>query len=332
MDLNNCPRRLQIALVVFVLMAAAMLIDLYANAFVPIAPLTEHEVYANAFNTTLGFHRVFVTYQANNKNAKSAHVSCRHNLAEVARMLDIDIEYVQSTTLVQAKQLKLQKGYMADVESIAELDTHRKIYEMMEKTDTGSALILSCNIDVEVDLKSRLAAALGNGVANNYDILYIGRTHSEPSEPMVDELKETMSQLDVVTSLSELEQVKLQRMWTKKEFLHRTTQSYRSTYPKGTHAYAVNGRMARRLNRRLSKRMTKDPHELDYILADVAIVGLSLAYSVSPPPIAIYSPEQSDNSNNRQYLRRSVLQSASLRKDNPSEYAPYKDVENMWSL
>ncbi|KAJ2762575.1 hypothetical protein H4S06_000588 [Coemansia sp. BCRC 34490] len=199
----------------------------------------------------------------------------------------------------------------------------------MEHQNIGSALILSCAVDVEMDLKPRLAAALGGGVAKEYDILFVGRTDSEPVEPMVDELKQALYQLNRTAHLSEdATQAKLERYWIKKEFLQRRTLSYRSTFPRGTHAYALSGRMARRMARRLAQRMANEAHDLDFILADIAMVGLSIAYSIAPPPIAIYDPES--NNNSKQFLRESVLSAISIRADQPSTYPPYDDVAEIW--
>ncbi|KAJ2814322.1 hypothetical protein FBU31_007333 [Coemansia sp. 'formosensis'] len=212
---------------------------------------------------------------------------------------------------------------MANVPRVAELDTHRRIYADMVANNIHSALILSSQIDVEIDLKMRLANAIGGAIAQAYDILFLGQIYSDISEPGAHDVSAVMKQplLGAGSSLTQ------QRAWTKREFLSRKTQAFRSMYLSGiSHAYAITGRMARRLNRRLERRMASDSSDLNYILADVAMVGLELAYSISPPPIALHSSEQLGG----QHLSRSALYAMSLLTEDPSHYAPYKDWIDIW--
>ncbi|KAJ2750918.1 hypothetical protein GGI19_004822 [Coemansia pectinata] len=207
--------------------------------------------------------------------------------------------------------------------SIAEFDTHRRIYADMVANNVQSALILSSQVDVEVDLKMRLANAMGNSIAQQYDILFIGQLYSDTSEPGASDVSAVLKQ-PLASADSSLVQ---QRMWTKKEFMSRKTQAFRSTYPRGiSHAYAVNGSMARKLHQRLEHKMTSDAHDLDSILADMAMANHSLAYSISPPPIAMHCCEQMGG----QHLSRSTLYAMSLRTEDPSNYAPYNDWVDVW--
>ncbi|KAJ1665058.1 hypothetical protein IW140_003789 [Coemansia sp. RSA 1813] len=306
-----------------VLFIVGFLVKIHSEDLPSADAINVPEIYSDAFNKTLGFHRIFVTHSPEDKNR------CQRNIEAIAKLVDLDIEFVETVTPAKASQLRIQSKYKADDESVAELLTHKKIYAEIEQNNFGSALVLRCGVDVETDLKMRLASALGSGIADEYDILFVGRTDSEPTEPMVDELKHALDQLERAAPLPEYAiQTQLTRFWIKKEFLQRNTVSYRSTFPKGTtHAYALSGRMARRLNRRLMQRMASEAHDLDFILADIAMVGLSMAYSVSPPPIAIYGPELENPS---QFLRNSVLHSIYMRKDDPSIYSPYSDIAKEW--
>ncbi|KAJ2835040.1 hypothetical protein GGI24_000110 [Coemansia furcata] len=258
--------------------------------------------YMDALNSTLGFHRVYATYDDSNDGLGSTNRSTGHreNLEAIAQLLGVDISFVKATTSEQAAVMQRQHGFLANVPRVAELNTHRRIYADMVANNIHSALILSSQVDVEIDLKMRLANAMGSAITQAYDILFLGQIYSDISEPGARDVSAVLKQ-PLVSADSSLAQ---QRAWTKKELLSRKTKAYRSTYPSGiSHAYAITRRMARRLNRRLERQMTSDLSDLNYILADVAMVGLELAYSISPPPIALHSSEQLGG----QYLSRSAL-------------------------
>ncbi|KAJ2834557.1 hypothetical protein GGI24_000350 [Coemansia furcata] len=281
--------------------------------------------YMDALNNTLGFHRVYATYDDSNDGLGSTNRTTGHreNLEAIAQLLGVNISFVKTTTSEQAAVMQRQHGFLANVPRVAELNTHRRIYADMVANNIHSALILSSQVDVEIDLKMRLANAMGGAIAQAYDILFLGQIYSDFSEPDARDVSAVLKQ-PLVSADSSLVQ---QRVWTKKEFLGRKAQAFRSIYPSGiSHAYAITGRMARRLNRRLERRMTSDSSDLDSILADVAMVGLELAYSIAPPPVALHSSEQLGG----QYLSRSVLYAMSLRTEDPSHYAPYNDWVDMW--
>ncbi|KAJ2559191.1 hypothetical protein EV175_000453 [Coemansia sp. RSA 1933] len=330
MDLSGYPKRIQAALALCVLVTIVLFVRVGSRYSSPVDAINVPEMYGDAFNRTLGFHRVFVT--CNPESSSSTQMSksrYRYKIEAIAKLVDFEIEFVESISPERAKQLRIQNKYMADDESVAELLTHKRIYATMERRNLGSALILKCDVDVEADLKTRLAAALGRGTADKYDILFVGRTASEPTEPAVGALKQTLDQLKNTAMVPKYaNQTQMMRNWIKTRFVHRHTVSYRSTYPRGTHAYALSGRMARRLNRRLVRMMKNEAHDLDFILADIAMVGLSMAYSVSPPPITTYGPEPGEG---RQFLRHSALNSISMRKDDPSKYPPFEDLASEWA-
>ncbi|KAJ2498260.1 hypothetical protein GGH96_004464 [Coemansia sp. RSA 1972] len=191
----------------------------------------------------------------------------------------------------------------------------------MARHNIQSALILRSDVDVELDIKLRLTSALGD--IPLYDMLFVGRHYAEPTEPDVQEMMTFLRQTN-----SSDPSAQMQRMWAKREFANRKTRVYRSSFPSGISAYAVSGHMARRLHHRLRRRMTVDKHDLDYILADVAMVGLSIAYSVSPSPIAAY---KTSHASDNQLLTNSALHVMSLRQDDPAMLSPYKDWATMWT-
>ncbi|ORX67810.1 hypothetical protein DL89DRAFT_269005 [Linderina pennispora] len=265
-------------------------------------PYEPKEVYTDALNSTLGFHKIYATYDP---------------VKPAADLLDIQIEYIPRHSLEEATKQREERGYLAPVPDIAEFITHMAIYKDMAEFNIQSALILDSSIDMELDLKMRLASALGNGIATSYDLLFIGREFSEQSEPGVD---------DATKSSSE----RCLRHWTKINFLNRQPLAFRTSYPHGTHAYVVNNHLARRLLRRLPSRMTKEEHDLDYVLADTAMLGLSIAYSISPPPITRVAKDSASNGQMQQYLTRSTMYAISLRGDNPNQYSPYLDWLDIW--
>ncbi|KAI8325777.1 hypothetical protein GQ54DRAFT_315473 [Martensiomyces pterosporus] len=279
--------------------------------------------YTDALNRTLGFHRVYVT-GGDGANNRSNQTSSRRNVEAISKLLGVELTFVPQTTLRHATELRVQHGYQADIASIVELHTHKEIYADMARNNIQSALILSSSIDVELDLKMRLASIMGGRISDTYDIMFIGRTHTETTEPKV---KSTLAMLWQTKGSAEYSASSCQRHWTKKMFLSRRPCAFRTSLPRGTHAYAVSGRMARRLDRRLKRRMASDAHNLDYILADMAMVGLSIAYSASPPPITQFSPDAAHFS---QHLSQSALREVSLRSDDPAKYPPYQDWGDVW--
>ncbi|KAJ2067080.1 hypothetical protein GGH13_005457 [Coemansia sp. S155-1] len=281
--------------------------------------------YMDALNSTLGFQRVYATYDDIGDSLGQTHRTAGHkeNLEAIAMLLGIDIRFVNVTKSEKAAALPRQHEFMTNASSTAELDTHRRIYADMVSNNVQSALILSSQVDVEVDLKMRLANAMGNAIARQYDILFLGQMYSDVSEPGASDVSAVLKQ-PLASADSSLVQ---QRSGTKKKFLSRKTQAFRSTYPRGVnHAYAVSERMAQRLHQRLEHIMTSGAHDLDYILADMAITGHSLAFSISPPPIAMHCSEQMGG----QHLSRSALYAMSLRTEDPSNYAPYNDWTDKW--
>ncbi|KAJ2077302.1 hypothetical protein H4R24_005213 [Coemansia sp. RSA 988] len=243
----------------------------------------------------------------------------------MAALLDIDAQYILSTDKEKATTIREQNKYLADLESISELDTHARIYADIVDRNIQSALILSSNVDMELDIKMRLASALASSAVRAYDSLFIGRTHSEPTEQEASEVEEFLQ----LTNGTDESSMQMQRYWSKKQFIGRGSTIHRTSFPRGISAYAVSARMARRLHRRLRQRMTEDTHGLEYILADVAMVGLSISYSVSPPPVTVHTPGQVGIG---QFLARSALYEMGLRNDDPSQYPPYKNWEAIWTL
>ncbi|KAJ1949219.1 hypothetical protein FBU59_001240 [Linderina macrospora] len=314
--------KLPCAIGVFALVAVFTLALLLLNSHhIGIVPPHEIKgVYADALNSTLGFHKVYATY--NSTDALS-----QDNLKAIADLLNIQVKHIPKSTLEEADKQRNKHGYLASVTDVAEFLTHMSIYRDMAESNIQTALILDSSIDVELDLKMRLASALGNGIARSYDILFVGRQFSEQSEPKADDVSMILTQTKSTRSSSE----RCSRHWTKANFLSRQPSAFRTTYPHGTYAYAVNNRLARRLLRRLPSRMAKEEHDLDYVLADTAMVGLSIAYSVAPPPITKVVGDQNSRRIMQQYLARSTLHAISLRDDNPNEYPPYLDWLDIWS-
>ncbi|KAJ2846453.1 hypothetical protein J3B02_004404, partial [Coemansia erecta] len=207
----------------------------------------------------------------------------------------------------------------ASIDNIKELDTHRRIFADMEANNVQSAAILGRLIDVEIDLKSRLSQAFGDINAEIPDILFIGRSYSEKTEPGVTEMLDILDATGNSLDASHRQQRRL----SKAKFVQRETRAFRPRYPRGIKdAYAINLRTARRLNRRGVRRMQMDGHDLDFILADMAMVGISLAFSVSPPPVV--------GLQDKQLLSSSVLFALDMRNDNPSMYAPFVDWQAIW--
>ncbi|KAJ2170180.1 hypothetical protein IW145_001271 [Coemansia sp. RSA 521] len=272
-------------------------------------------IYSDAMNSTLGFQRVYVVYSASDP-------SSLENFKSIAVLLDIDARYIEQTSIERANTLQRQHAYLANPVEIAELDTHARIYAHMARHDIQSALIIQSSVDMELDIKLRMASALGD-IPDPYDMLFVGRHYAEPTEPHVQEMMTFLRQTN-----SSDPSAQMQRVWAKREFASRKTRVYLSSFPSGISAYAIGRQMARRLHHRLRVRMTFDKHDLDFILADVAMVGLSVAYSMSPSPIAAYTTRHvSDN----QLLTRSALHVMSLRQDDPAMLSPYKDWASMWT-
>ncbi|KAJ1962708.1 hypothetical protein GGI12_002490 [Dipsacomyces acuminosporus] len=313
------PSMLHFALAVFVLAAISSMLLLltYPNAasFEDSLP----PAYTDALNRTLGFHKIYVTHDAAGGS--------RDNVESIAKLLGLELTFVQRTAGLQAKALRVQHGYLADVEDTAELLTHMQIYADMARSNIQSALILSSDVDVELDLKMRLAAAMSGHISDTYDILFVGRTHSEAAEPGVQSLK---TQLREIKNITDSSVSRCQQHWTKEAFLSRRPCAFRTSFPRGAaHAYAISGRMARRLNRRMHGRMASDAHGLEYILADAAMVGLSIAYSLSPPPVTRFSTDRIVDFS--QHLSQSALYVMSIRSDNPASSPPYEDLSDMWA-
>ncbi|KAJ2846602.1 hypothetical protein IWW36_004271 [Coemansia brasiliensis] len=265
-------------------------------------------------NKTLGFQRIYVIYRKDELSSKS-------NFKAISALLDISATYIEQTTISQAAVLKQTKRYLANHTQIAELDTHARIYAQIAKDNVESALILDSNIDVELDLKERLAGALSD--IDLYDIIFVGHSYADPAEPQAKDMLALLEQTNLTNDPSKL----MQRMWTKREFSNRSPRVFRTTFPKGIFAYAINGRTARRLHRRFPLWLTRVNEDFEFILADVAMVGLSVAYSISPPPIVSYKP---DGRYERQLLAGSALYAMSLRQDDPSNYPPFGDWKHMW--
>ncbi|KAJ2450949.1 hypothetical protein EV183_003945 [Coemansia sp. RSA 2336] len=265
-------------------------------------------------NTTLGFQRIYVIYKQDELSSKS-------NFEAIAELLDISATFIQQTTALQAAALKQIRGYLASIPQVAELDTHARIYSQMVRDNVASALILDSDVDVELDLKERLAHALSD--VNLYDIIFVGHSHADPAEPQAKDTLALLGQTNQTTDPSQL----MQRMWTKREFSSHQPRVFRTTFPKGIFAYAINSRTARRLHRRFPLWLTRVNEDFEFILADVAMVGLSIPYSISPPPIVAYRP---DGIYEKQLLAGSALYAMSLRQDDPSNYPPFGDWKHMW--
>ncbi|KAJ1719497.1 hypothetical protein LPJ53_005746 [Coemansia erecta] len=263
-----------------------------------------------AFNATLGFARVYATLDG-------ADAAAHKRLAGLSGQLGIDLTYINSTTPADGLQLSQQHGFLSsDPAAVAELLTHRRIYRDMVHGGVASAVILSSDADVEADVKQRLARVFSE--ATDFDILFLSRSHSEPGEPGVRELLGSLGSAE----RSDASQVAAAE-GARRGFLARGTRVFRSTFPQGTtRAYAVNLRLARRLDARLERRMQVDGHGLDFVLADIAMVGTALGLSVAPPVAA--------GLGQRQYLSASTLHAMGLRADDPSAYPPYVDWADTW--
>ncbi|KAJ2798445.1 hypothetical protein H4R20_004821, partial [Coemansia guatemalensis] len=182
--------------------------------------------YSDALNATLGFQHVYVV-TADKTDKKS-------NFEAIAALLDIDAQYIQSTSLDKAVAMREQNRYLADVTGISELDTHARIYADIVDRNIQSALIVRSDIDVELDIKMRLASALDNSTVRLYDSLIVGRTHSEPSEQEASEMEEFLR----LTNGTDESSMQMQRYWTKKQFTSRRSIAHRTSFPRGISAYA----------------------------------------------------------------------------------------------
>ncbi|KAJ2305446.1 hypothetical protein IWW54_005076, partial [Coemansia sp. RSA 2705] len=310
----NALLRLKFGLIAVACMATVYLLCISPRA-AGTKPLEQAEpgIYSDALNRTLGFQHVYVI-------SSDGDPADQSDFQAIAALLDIDVEYVRQTSVRHGAVLQQQDQYLASAAKVAELDTHARIYADMVTKQYQSALIVRSTVDVELDLKQRLARALG-GLGAPCDLLFVGRSHSEPTEPRAREFVELMQQTRASGDLS----ARMQRVWAGREFLGRAPAVYRASHPRGVSAYAVGARMARRLHRRLRRRMRGDEHDLDYILADVAMFGLSVAYSVAPPPVVFARGRGSG-----QYLARSALHAMSMREDDPAMLPPYEDWLGMW--
>ncbi|KAJ2556680.1 hypothetical protein GGH95_005320 [Coemansia sp. RSA 1836] len=153
----------------------------------------------DALNSTLGFHRVYVTYDDNDSSGldqTQRATGHKANFEAIARLLDIDVQFIKTTTTYLEKgatTLQRQRGFTVNnVSRIAELDTHRRIYADMAANNVQSALILGSQVDVEVDLKMRLAEAMSKkGIVQSYDILFLGQKYSDQLSSSSEEEEET---------------------------------------------------------------------------------------------------------------------------------------------
>ncbi|KAJ1733336.1 hypothetical protein LPJ61_001612 [Coemansia biformis] len=277
------------------------------------------DMYTDALNKTLGFHQIYVIHEGG---------TAAHGVAAfgaVAELLDMDVQYILHTAHADAAAVaRAQHGFLTDTPRAAELDIHAQVYADMVRRGIQSALILVSDADVELDIKERLAAALAGSSPHLHDMLFVGRAFSEPAEPEADELAVLLQQTNGTDDRS----AQMQRLWAKRNFLHRPIAVFRSSSPRGIHAYALNAHMAHHLHRRLGQRMGADAHGLDYVLADAALTGLCAAYSVSPPLVVAHG--RGDRNTGNQFLRRSARYAIGLRSDDPSHYPPFLDWQDMW--
>ncbi|KAJ2160442.1 hypothetical protein GGF46_002268 [Coemansia sp. RSA 552] len=272
-------------------------------------------IHEDALNRTMGFQHVYVTHDGD--------LASMQSFKAMAALLDIDYQVVTHTSAAGALVLQQESRYLAEAREIAELDTHARVYADMVENNVQSAIVLKSTIDVELDIKQRLGTILSNSSIQGYDMLFIGRTHTEPHEPHMAELEFYQQQARRTGDSS----MQMQWQLARREFAHGAPTVFRSSLPRGICAYAIGGRMARRLHRRLRSRMPRDSHDLDFILADIAMVGLSLTYSVSPPPITYYNGSRPHDG---QFLARSALHSMAFRQDDPAVYAPFTNLREMW--
>ncbi|KAJ1804362.1 hypothetical protein LPJ77_004804, partial [Coemansia sp. RSA 2523] len=153
-------------------------------------------------NSTLGFQRVYVVYSASDP-------SSLENFKSIAVLLDIDARYIEQTSIERANTLQRQHAYLANPVEIAELDTHARIYAHMARHDIQSALIIQSSVDMELDIKLRMASALGD-IPDPYDMLFVGRHYAEPTEPQVQEMMTFLRQTN-----SSDPSAQMQRVWAK---------------------------------------------------------------------------------------------------------------------
>ncbi|KAJ2043179.1 hypothetical protein GGH13_009820, partial [Coemansia sp. S155-1] len=72
--------------------------------------------YMDALNSTLGFHRVYATYDDISDSLGQTHRTAGHkeNLEAIAKLLDIDIRFVKVTKSEKAAALPRQRGFMTN--------------------------------------------------------------------------------------------------------------------------------------------------------------------------------------------------------------------------
>ncbi|KAJ2716708.1 hypothetical protein H4R19_000482 [Coemansia spiralis] len=270
------------------------------------------DVYAEALNRTLGFRHIYAIRDDNASDTGAA-------FSAVAEMLDIDVQYVLPAGRGEADGGGRQRGFLADLPRTAEIAAHAWIYADMVRRDIPTALILTTGADVGLDLKGRLAAALGGASPHLIDIIVVGRALSDPAEPDAGDFAALLRQ----TSGTGDPSAQMQRHWAKREFLRRPTALFPSSPPRGVHAYALNARMARRLHRQLGRPPPDHPLTLDSVLADATASGPCTMYSVSPPPLVL--------ARDHQFLGQSARRAIGARDDDPAHYPPFVDWQELWT-
>ncbi|KAJ2374939.1 hypothetical protein IW150_002822 [Coemansia sp. RSA 2607] len=313
-SVERVPRRIRLALVLFGAAASITLVVLTASLYKAAADINKPPAgepqSAAAFNSTLGFARIYATLDPTDGPA-------RRRLSALSGQLGLHMTYINTTTPGEAAQLKQQHGFAGSAQDVAELWTHLGIYRMMARERVSSALILSSAADLEADIKQRMSGVYAQA---EFDILFLSRSHSEPGEPLA---RDTLAALASAAAEPRDASHVAAALGARREFLQRSTRAFRAAYPRGTTVgYAVNLRLAQRLSRRLQKRMREDAHDLDFVLADVAMVGLCLGLSLAPPPVSGWK--------DRQFLSASTLHAVGLRLDNPDKYPPYVDWQDVW--
>lgn len=308
--------KLRLALVVFFLSAATVLLLLYPVAEYQKEPDTNDnpsdDVYVDALNSTLGFHKIYATYRKSHEN-----------LDGIARLLGIEIHYVQEFQrwgLQNHNQHQLLTQEYHDIQT----HTHTQIYKNMLEDNIQTALILDSNVDMELGIKTQLAAILSDSKTQEFDILYLGRTHLESSEPQVQDMNAILSHRAAQRQDASFLQ---QQYWMQKEFVsERQPLAFPSFNPCNVaHAYALSNSMARRLIKAVKSQPNKALEDILTSMPD------SKAFSASLPPIVMLpSADNSKRPSFKQYLDNSALYFMSLRPDDPSQYPPYMDWAGLW--
>ncbi|KAJ2835278.1 hypothetical protein FBU31_001666 [Coemansia sp. 'formosensis'] len=253
---------------------------------------TSSEGYATG-NSTLGFHKILVL------NTPIRH-DRRHTMEAQGRFHKLSFDYTRTFGPPEANRLALEQGYLINGTHLACYLSHLHAYKRMVAENIETALILEDDVDMELDIRERLApimARVHEKYGGDWDMLFVGHCTFDANEP------------------GDLP------YWGPPG---RGPELYVAEYPMCMHAYAVTRECARRLAVVLEERLKTVGHDIDLVLAIGVQFGMSTVLGVSPPPIVqvgkgglpsdLRQPGEMDTG---QRLDRSTLFHLGLRTSDP---------------